>query len=135
MFIATAYAMGAPGGSAPGPGGGGASGLIMMLVIFAIFYFILIRPQQKRQKEHRSLLSNIKVGDQVLTGGGIYGRVTGLRDRRDHRVAGRAAVGREGVGSLFRPTNSPHGRRVGRKRLPTPSLVDSITESTDEVMA
>jgi len=51
-----------------------------IVLIFVIFYFLLIRPQQKRAKEHRTLLSNLKLGDQVLTSGGIYGRVTGLRD-------------------------------------------------------
>ncbi|MCJ7641909.1 MAG: preprotein translocase subunit YajC [Desulfobacterales bacterium] len=72
-----AYAMGLQ------PGGGGGSSLMSFLpiiLIFVIFYFLLIRPQQKRAKDHRTLLSNLKLGDQVLTSGGIYGRVTGLRD-------------------------------------------------------
>ena len=72
-----AYAMGQQ------PGGGGGSSLMSFLpiiLIFVIFYFLLIRPQQKRAKDHRTLLSNLKLGDQVLTSGGIYGRVTGLRD-------------------------------------------------------
>ena len=72
-----AYAMGQQ------PGGGGGSSLMSFLpiiLIFVIFYFLLIRPQQKRAKDHRALLSNLKLGDQVLTSGGIYGRVTGLRD-------------------------------------------------------
>jgi len=72
-----AYAMGQQ------PGGGGGSSLMSFLpiiLIFVIFYFLLIRPQQKRTKDHRALLSNLKLGDQVLTSGGIYGRVTGLRD-------------------------------------------------------
>ena len=51
-----------------------------IILIFVVFYFLLIRPQQKRAKEHRSQLANLKVGDQVLTGGGIYGRITGMRD-------------------------------------------------------
>ena len=77
MGIDLAYAMGAPGGS------GGQNQLLSFLpiiLIFVIFYFLLIRPQQKRAKDHKALLSSLKVGDQVLTGGGIYGRVTGLRD-------------------------------------------------------
>ena len=72
-----AYAMGLQ------PGGGGGSSLMSFLpiiLIFVIFYFLLIRPQQKRAKDHRTLLSNLKLGDQVLTSGGIYGRVTGLRE-------------------------------------------------------
>jgi preprotein translocase subunit YajC len=72
-----AHAMGAPGGAG---GAGSMMSFLPIILIFVIFYFLLIRPQQRRQKEHRALLSNIKVGDQVLTGGGIYGRVTGLRE-------------------------------------------------------
>jgi preprotein translocase subunit YajC len=49
-------------------------------LIFVIFYFLLIRPQQKQKKEHQNLLSNLKVGDNVLTSGGIYGRITGIKD-------------------------------------------------------
>ncbi len=75
MFIATAYAMGAPGGDAGAPAGGGASGLIMMVVIFAIFYFILIRPQQKKMKEHKKMVEDLKKGDEIITAGGIYGTV------------------------------------------------------------
>jgi preprotein translocase subunit YajC len=73
-----AYAMGAPGG-----GGGGTSQLMSfapIILIFVVFYFLLIRPQQKRAKDHRNLLSNLKEGDQVITSGGIYGRITGIRD-------------------------------------------------------
>ncbi len=77
MGIDYAYAMGALGGS------GGQSQLLSFLpiiLIFVIFYFLLIRPQQKRGKEHRNLLSNLKEGDQVLTSGGIYGKITGIKD-------------------------------------------------------
>ena len=73
-----AYAMG------PTPGGGGGASSIMsflpIILIFVVFYFLLIRPQQKRAKEHRALLSNLKEGDKVLTSGGIIGRITGIRD-------------------------------------------------------
>ena len=79
MFIATAYAMGAPGdAAAQGQGGGGPQMMIMMIVIFAIFYFILIRPQQKKMKEHKKLVDELKKGDEVITAGGIYGTVEGL---------------------------------------------------------
>jgi preprotein translocase subunit YajC len=72
------YAM----GTQPGGGGGSSSYLsfLPIVLIFVIFYFLMIRPQQKRSKEHRSLLESLKVGDNILTSGGIYGRVTGLRD-------------------------------------------------------
>lgn len=76
MGAGLAYAMGAPGGG----GQGQFMSFLPIILIFVIFYFLLIRPQQRRTKEHRNLLSNLKVGDQILTSGGIYGRVTGLRD-------------------------------------------------------
>lgn len=79
MLIATAYAMGAPGGDAAAQAqGGGYQGIIMMVVIFAIFYFIMIRPQQKKMKEHKKMLEAIKKGDEVVTAGGIYGTVEGV---------------------------------------------------------
>jgi preprotein translocase subunit YajC len=78
MGVELAYAMGTS------PGGGGGSSQILsflpIILIFVIFYFLLIRPQQKQRKEHQSLLSNLKVGDNVLTSGGIYGRITGIKD-------------------------------------------------------
>ena len=70
-------------GTAPGGGGGGASqlmGFLPIILIFIVFYFLLIRPQQKRAKDHRALLSNLKEGDKVLTNGGIIGRITGIRE-------------------------------------------------------
>jgi preprotein translocase subunit YajC len=54
--------------------------IVMMLVMFAIFYFILIRPQVKRQKEHQALLSKLGKGDEVITRGGIIGKITGVSD-------------------------------------------------------
>ena len=72
-FIDMAYAM-APG--QPGAGSGGAGGLlgsvVPLVLIFVVFYFLLIRPQQKRAKEHKSMLENLKRGDKIITSGGIY---------------------------------------------------------------
>jgi len=51
-----------------------------IILIFVIFYFLLIRPQQKRSKEHKALLDNIKVGEYIITSGGIYGRITGIKE-------------------------------------------------------
>jgi len=48
--------------------------------MFAVFYFLLIRPQQKRQREHQAMLSRIKKGDKVVTGGGVLGTVTEVTD-------------------------------------------------------
>jgi preprotein translocase subunit YajC len=54
--------------------------ILFMVVLFAIFYFLIIRPQSKRQKEHQNLLSNLQVGDRVITIGGIYGRIESIRE-------------------------------------------------------
>ncbi len=76
MFIATAYAMGAPAGGGAAPsGGGGMSGIVMMIAIFAIFWFILIRPQQKKMKEHKKMVDDLKKGDRIVTAGGMYATV------------------------------------------------------------
>jgi len=69
------YAMGAGAGQG---GGGGFSAIVPLLLMFAIFYFLLIRPQQKKAKEHREMISNLKKGDRVVTSGGIHGRITSL---------------------------------------------------------
>jgi preprotein translocase subunit YajC len=54
--------------------------LVPMALIFMIFYFLLIRPQQKRQKEQETLLKSIEKGDQVITAGGLHGKVTGVTE-------------------------------------------------------
>ena len=72
-----AYAMGG-GGGAGGQGGFGA--FVPLILMFAIFYFLLIRPQQKKAKQHRELLSALKKGDRVVSSGGLHGTITGLTD-------------------------------------------------------
>ncbi|AEB10462.1 preprotein translocase subunit YajC [Desulfobacca acetoxidans] len=74
-----AYAMAGASGEA-----GGSSGLLTILpliLMFGIFYVLLIRPQQKKAKEHRSFLENLKKGDKVVTAGGLYGEITGMTDQ------------------------------------------------------
>ena len=56
-------------------------GMIPLVFMFAIFYFLLIRPQQKKAKEHRALLEALKKGDQVVTAGGMHGKVSALDDQ------------------------------------------------------
>lgn len=76
MLIAPAFAQGAS-------ADGGSSFLIQLLplvLIFAVFYFLLIRPQQKRLKEHKAMVTAVKRGDQVVTAGGVKGRVTYIDD-------------------------------------------------------
>jgi preprotein translocase subunit YajC len=54
--------------------------IVMMLVMFGIFYFILIRPQVKKQKEQQAMLSRLGKGDEVITRGGLIGKITGVSD-------------------------------------------------------
>jgi len=54
--------------------------LLPILLIFAIFYFLVIRPQNKRQRETAKMLEALKQGDRVLTNGGLFGTVVGLKD-------------------------------------------------------
>ena len=56
-------------------------GMIPLVFMFAIFYFLLIRPQQKKAKEHRALLDGLKKGDQVVTAGGMHGKISVLDDQ------------------------------------------------------
>ena len=60
--------------------------LVPIAAIFAIFYFLLIRPQQKQQAEHDSLLKNLKIGDKILTTGGLYGTITRVLGDSDLEV-------------------------------------------------
>jgi preprotein translocase subunit YajC len=73
FFISNAYAQqAAPQGSL--------IDLWPLVVIFIAFYFLLIRPQQKKQKAHTEMVSALQVGDEVVTAGGILGRITGVSD-------------------------------------------------------
>ena len=65
---------------APATGGSHWSGIIMMVGIVAIFYFFMIRPQQKKQKEIQKAREALKVGDSVITAGGIYGKIREIGD-------------------------------------------------------
>ena len=62
------------------PAGGGFSGIVMIVLMIAIFYFMMIRPQQKKQKEMRKFRDNIQKGDNVISAGGIYGKVKEVRN-------------------------------------------------------
>jgi preprotein translocase subunit YajC len=74
FLIQSAHAQGAA------PQGGGMTPIIIMVVFIALMYFMMIRPQQKRQKEHANLVAALKVGDEILTTGGILGIITGVSD-------------------------------------------------------
>ena len=72
LFIQDAYAQAAP------QAGGGASSIIMMVLLIGVMWFFMFRPQQKKMKEHQLLISSLKKGDEVMTNGGIMGRIMDL---------------------------------------------------------
>ena len=75
MFVTPAHAQAAGGDPLAGFGS-----FVPLILIFVIFYFFLIRPQQKRAKEHKAMLEALRRGDQVITAGGIHGKVTKVKD-------------------------------------------------------
>ena len=78
-MIDTAYAMGQLGGAGgQSAQGGGLGAFVPIILMFVIFYFLLIRPQQKKAKDHQTMIGNLKKGDRVLTSGGIYGQITAI---------------------------------------------------------
>ena len=76
MFITPAYAQ-AAGGAA---GGAAFMQFAPLILIFGIMYFLLIRPQQKKLKDHKAMIEALRRGDQVITGGGIVGKVAKVRE-------------------------------------------------------
>ena len=76
MFSSLAHAMAQPGEA----GAQGFSAFVPLILIFVIFYFLLMRPQQRKAKQQKEFLNNLKAGDMVITAGGIHGKITGLTD-------------------------------------------------------
>ena len=77
MFVTPAYAQAAGGAADPMSALGQ---FVPLILIFVIFYFFLIRPQQKRAKEHKAMLEAVRRGDEVITAGGLIGKVTRVKD-------------------------------------------------------
>ena len=55
--------------------------LLPLILMFVVFYFLLIRPQQKKMKDHQGMLKNLKRGDQIISNGGLVGKITGLTEK------------------------------------------------------
>ncbi len=77
LFISEAAAQ----TGAPAAGGSVTSALLLPVLLIVVFYFLLIRPQQKKQKEHRQMVEALGVGTEVVTGGGVLGKVTDLGEQ------------------------------------------------------
>ena len=78
LFMSTAHAA-----EAPVPAGGGMEMIIMLAVFGLVFYFMIYRPQAKRVKDHKGLMSALSKGDEVLTQGGIVGKIVKVSDEKD----------------------------------------------------
>jgi len=77
------YAFSQPGGQ---ESGGGMLAFLPMILMFAIIYLLLIRPQMRKQKQQRAMLGTLRKGDQVLTRGGIYGKIEAFKGKDDSQV-------------------------------------------------
>ena len=114
-MISLAYAMGGGGGA--GGQGGGFSAFFPLILMFAIFYFLLIRPQQKKAKMHKALLSSLKKGDKVVSSGGLHGLVTGLTEEvitMEIAPKVRVKVSRGSIAGVMR-ANEPPAPQTGPK--------------------
>ena len=79
MFISEAFAQAAPAATATdGPMGalGGLGGMLPLVLMFVVLYFVMIRPQMKRQKEHKAMIDALAKGDEVVTTGGMLGKIS-----------------------------------------------------------
>src|SRR5690554_435962 len=66
------------------PEGNALMGMLPIILMFVILYFLMIRPQMKRQKEHRNMVANLAKGDEVITAGGIVGKITEVKENYVH---------------------------------------------------
>ena len=80
MFISSAFAQTAPAAAAGGDMMSSLASMLPLLLMFVVLYFVMIRPQMKKQKEHRAMIDALAKGDEVVTAGGLLGRVSKIGD-------------------------------------------------------
>ena len=111
-MINIAYAMGQ--GGAAGQGTGGFSAFVPLILMFVVFYFLLIRPQQKKTKEHRAMITHLKKGDRIVTSGGLHGRITAVSETTltvEIAEKVRVKISRGNVAQLAQPSSQPQGEK------------------------
>jgi preprotein translocase subunit YajC len=99
-------------GGAAGQGTGGFSAFIPLILMFVIFYFLLIRPQQKKTKEHREMITRLKKGDRIVTTGGLHGRITAVGETTmtvEIAEKVRVKISRGNVAQLAQPSSQSQG--------------------------
>lgn len=131
MFVSPAFAQAA---GAPGPSG--FESMIPLLLIFVVFYFLLIRPQQKKQKEHKTQLDAIRRGDRVVTGGGIIGVVRKVVDDGELLIeiaeGVRVRVRREMVSAVLAKTEPAKEDKEAKKTVSAKAKKKTDAEAADE---
>ncbi|MGY8904912.1 MAG: preprotein translocase subunit YajC [Burkholderiales bacterium] len=80
MFISSAFAQTAPAAAAGGDLQSTLTSILPLVAMFVVLYFVMIRPQMKKQKEHRAMIDALARGDEVVTAGGLLGKVSKLGD-------------------------------------------------------
>ncbi len=80
MFITSAFAQTAPAAVAGGDMQSSLMSMLPLMLMFVVLYFVMIRPQMKKQKEHRAMIEALAKGDEIVTGGGLLGKVSKLGD-------------------------------------------------------
>ena len=80
MFISSAFAQTAPAAAAGGSMQDSLMGMLPLVLMFVVLYFVMIRPQMKKQKEHKTMIEAITKGDEVVTAGGVLGKISKLGD-------------------------------------------------------
>jgi len=112
-----AYALGQGGAAGQGASGGFAS-FIPLILMFVIFYFLLIRPQQKKTKDHRKMVDNLKTGDRIITSGGLHGRITGVSENAltvEIAEKVRVKVNRTSVSAMMQTGSPPAAPKKDKK--------------------
>jgi preprotein translocase subunit YajC len=109
--------------------------LIILILIFGLMYFLMIRPQRQQQRRHQEMLTNLKVGDEVITAGGIYGDVVGVEpDRVSLEIAEdvEIEVARRAIASIVVPETEEGEDEVSEAEEIEPVPEAERTETEDD---
>ena len=109
--------------------------IIMIVALFAIMYFMLIRPQKKKDDEVRKMRESLKVGDEILTIGGIYGKVVRIKDDRLTIQVGadrtKIDIAKWAVNNIEKPTEGKGGKDVAEDKKVTPKNMKKLGEKAE----
>ena len=109
--------------------------IIMIVALFAIMYFMLIRPQKKKDDEVRKMRDSLKVGDEILTIGGIYGKVVRIKDDRLTIQVGadrtKIDIAKWAVNNIEKPTEGKGGKDAAEDRKVTPKNMKKLGEKAE----